>query len=171
MPSLYRLPDSRWNEIKPLIEPRPRKPKTDLQLTIRGIIWLLQNGCKWESLPPDYGPYQRVWYYFNKWMVFGVPDQLLSTLSGKVRTGQGRNPEPTLAVAGSQSTKTVAGTNEEKGYDGGKKVTGRKCHVAVDTQGKVLAAGVTAAKVHDKPGALSLKLHGHQPFGLKAPDD
>lgn len=115
MQSLYRLPDSQWNEIKPIIEPRPRKGKTDLQLTVSGVIYLLQNGCKWESLPPDYGPYQTVWYYFHKWMVFGVLDQLLYTLSGKVRSEQGRTPEPTLGVVDSQSTKTAAGTSEERG--------------------------------------------------------
>lgn len=151
------LPDSQWDEIKIIIEPRARKRKINLQLIVSGIVYLLSNGCKWESLPPVYGHCKTVWYYYNKWMLYGTLEQLLYALSQKVRISQGRQPEPSLLIVDSQSVKTVAGTSKEKGYDGGKKVTGRKRHIAVDTLGNVMAVGVTAANVHDKPGALSIK--------------
>ena len=70
---------------------------------------------------------------------------------------QGREPEPSLLIADSQSAKTPAFSSEEVGYDAGKKVKGRKRHLAVDTQGNVIAIGVSAASVHDKAGAMTFK--------------
>jgi putative transposase len=170
MQSLYMLPDSQWEEIKAIIEPKQRKRKVNLQVIVSGIIYLLSNGCKWDSLPPCYArrsqtPWEilrrhckLVWYYYNKRMLYGTLELLLYKLDRKLRTTkQHRKGEPSLVIVDSQSVKTTAGTSEQTGYDGGKKVKGRKRHIAVDTQGNVVAAGVTAANVHDKPGALSLE--------------
>lgn len=151
------LPDSHWEEIRTIIEPRQRRRRRPLRLIMSGIIYLLYNGCKWRGLPPQYGDYKLVWYYYNKWMMFGVLEALLYKLNRKLRQNQGRSPSPSLVIIDAQSVKTTAGTSEQKGYDGGKRVTGRKRHLAVDSSGNVMAAGVTAASVHDKPGATSLK--------------
>jgi len=152
------LSDSRWEEIKAIIEPKARKRKVRLQVIVSGIIYLLINGCKWDNLPPCYGHYKLVWYYYNKWMVYGVLEQLLYKLDVKLRTTtQQRKAEPTVVIVDSQSVKTTAGTGESTGYDANKKVKGRKRHIAVDTQGNVVAAGVTAANVHDKPGSKTLQ--------------
>lgn len=157
MQTLFMLPDSQWDEVKAIIEPKERKRKVCLQVVLSGIIYLLENGCKWESLPPLYGNCKTVWYYYNKWMVFGVLEKLLYTLNQKLRVEQGRAAEPSLVVVDAQSVKTPAFSGEEVGYDAGKKVKGRKRNIAVDTQGNVLAIGVTAASVHDKAGALTLQ--------------
>lgn len=151
------LSDSQWDKIKPIIEPKPRKRAISLQIIVSGIVYVLNNGCKWESLPPVYGNYKSVWYYYHKWMVYGVLEHLLYNLSQQIRLQQGRKAEPSMVIVDSQSVKTVAGTKEQTGYDGGKKVKGRKRHIAVDTQGNVMAVGVTAANVHDRPGSLSIK--------------
>lgn len=158
MQTLYMLPDSQWKEIAAIIEPKGRKRKVSLQVIVSGIIYLLNNGCKWDSLPPCYGDYKLVWYYYHKWMVYGTLELLLYKLNVKLRTQkQHRKGEPLLVIIDSQSVKTTSGTSKSTGYDGNKKVKGRKRHIAVDTQGNVAAAGVTAASVHDKPGALSLE--------------
>jgi putative transposase len=157
MQTLFMLSDSQWDEVKEIIEPKLRKRKVSLQVVVSGIVYLLENGCKWEGLPPVYGNYKLVWYYYHKWMVFGVLEKLLYTLNQKVRTLQGREKDPSAVMVDSQSVKTPAFTGEAVGYDGGKKVKGRKRHIAVDTQGNVIVAGVTAASVHDKAGALTLK--------------
>lgn len=152
------LSDSRWEEIRTIIEPKTRRRKVSLQVIASGIIYLLNNGCKWASLPPCYGNYKLMWYYYHKWVVFGVLEQLLYSLAVKVRTEkQHRSAEPSLVIVDSQSVKTTAGTGEQTGYDANKKIKGRKRHIATDTQGNVMAAGVTAANVHDKPGSLSLQ--------------
>ncbi|MBD0378365.1 MAG: IS5 family transposase [Flavisolibacter sp.] len=157
MQTLFWLTDSQWDEVKKVLEPKERKRKNKLQVVVSGIIYLLENGCKWERLPPQYGNYKSIWYYYHKWMVFGVLEKLLYTLNQKVRLRQGREKEPSLVIIDSQSVKTPAFTGEETGYDAGKKVKGRKRHLAVDTQGNVMAAGVTAASMHDKTGAVTLK--------------
>lgn len=157
MQTLFWLTDSQWNEVKKVLEPKARKRKNNLWVVVSGIIYLLENGCKWERLPPQYGNYKTIWYYYHKWMVFGVLDKLLFTLNEKVRVQQGKEPEPSLLIVDSQSVKTPAFSGEEVGYDGGKKVKGRKRHLATDTQGNVMAAGVTRASVHDKTGAKVLK--------------
>lgn len=157
MQTLFQLTDSLWEEVRTIIEPKPRKRKLSLQVILSGIIYLLENGCKWEGLPAGYGNYKSVWYYYNKWTVFGVLEKLLYTLNQKLRVEQGREPDPSLVIVDAQSVKTPAFTGEEVGYDAGKKVKGRKRHIAVDIQGNVMAVGVTAASVHDKTGARVLQ--------------
>ena len=157
MQTLFLLSDSLWDEVKLVLEPKQRKRKNNLQVVVSGIIYLLENGCKWEGLPPEYGNYKSVWYYYHKWMVFGVLEKLLYTLNQKLRMEQGRAAEPSLVMVDSQSVKTPAFSGAEVGYDAGKNVKGRKRHLAVDTEGNVMAAGVTAASVHDKVGAMTLQ--------------
>lgn len=157
MQTLYRLPDSLWEKISATIEPKRRCRKTPLQVIVSGIVYLLNNGCKWRDLPPQYGNYKLVWYYFNRWTLYGVLDEVLYLLSAEVRRKQGRSEAPTRAIIDAQSVKTPAGTGDEVGYDANKKVKGRKRHLAVDSEGNVLAAGVTSALVADKTGARVLK--------------
>jgi transposase len=156
MQTLYQLPDSLWQKAGAIIEPKPRRRKHSLQTVLSGIIYLLQNGCKWRSLPPQYGDYRLVWYYLNKWAVYGVLDQVLQELGFALRQKQGRNKEPSLLIIDAQAAKTTAGTGDEVGYEANKKVKGRKRHIATDTQGNIMAAGVTSAFVHDKTGARVL---------------
>ena len=56
----------------------------------------------------------------------------------------------------SQSVKSTAVGGEQRGYDGGKKVKGRKRHILVDTEGFVLKVKVHSAKVMDYEGIKSL---------------
>ena len=84
-------------------------------------------------------------------------ESLLYKLVGKVRELKGRAKEPTAAVIDTQSIKTVAGVSEATGYDGGKKVKGRKRSIATDTQGNILAVGVSAANLHDTKAAKALQ--------------
>lgn len=151
------LSDPRRDEIKPVPEPKERKHKVSLRIIVSGIVYLLENGCRRESLPPSCGNCKNVWYYCNKWMVSGTLEQVPDSLSQQLRQAQGRLPEPMLGIVDSQTAKTPAGISGETGHDGGKKLRGRRRHPGVDTEGNILAAGVTAASVHDKPGALRLK--------------
>lgn len=158
MQSSYMLNDSQWSEISAMIEPKGRRRKVPLFVIVSGIVYLLENGCKWKCLPPCYGHYKTVWYYYNKWMLYGVLEQLLYKLTTKVRSRkQHRKGEPSLVIIDSQSVRTTAGTSELTGYDANKKIKGRKRHIAVDTQGNVVAAGITAASVHDKRGSKTLE--------------
>jgi transposase len=157
MQTLYQLPDSLWEKVRTIIEPKPRKRKQPLQVILSGIVYLLSNGCKWRSLPPVYGDYHLVWYYLNKWAAYGILDNALLELGMVLRRKQGRREEPSLVIVDAQAVKTTAGTGDEVGYDANKKVKGRKRHIATDTEGNIMAAGVTSAFVHDKTGARVLK--------------
>jgi len=157
MQTLYYLPDSLWVKVGAIIEPGPRRRKVSLRLILSGIVYLLSKGCKWRSLPPAYGDYKLVWYYLNKWAVYGTLDKALHQLGLELRRKQGRNEEPSLVIIDAQAVKTPAGTADETGYDANKKVKGRKRHLATDTKGNVMAAGVTSAFVHDKTGARVLR--------------
>ena len=94
---------------------------------------------------------------FGRWNGRGLPQALVRRLRELLRQRQGRGAQPTACIVDSQMVKahdTVA--KAMSGYDGGKKVTGRGRHIAVDTEGWLPALIVTAASVNDKAGAKLL---------------
>lgn len=152
------LSDSQWDEVKPYFDSKNRKRKQSLQVIVSGIIYLLRTGCQWRMLPEEvYGKWNLLYYYYRKWMAYAVLEDLLYKVVGKLRENKGRTKEPSAAVVDTQSIKTSAGVSEQTGYDGGKKVKGRKRSLATDTQGNILAAGVSAASVHDSKAVHVLK--------------
>jgi putative transposase len=149
------LTDARWAILEPEVPPaRPggRPRKTDLRAVVNAIFYLNREGCSWRALPHDFPPWKTVYNYFETWKWDGTWDHFLATLRRRVRVAAGRDPTPRVACIDSQSVKT-AGGGEAVGTDGGKKVRGRKRHIAVDTLGLLLAVAVTAANVHDARAA------------------
>jgi len=148
------LTDDHWRLLQP-VDPRcgstpPAKPggrprTTDMRRMLDSLFYLLRIGCQWRHLPPPpaFLPWPTVYGYFRAFLDAGVWESMRHHLVVILREGAGREPSPTAAVTGSQSVKTTE-AGSPSGYDAAKKVTGRKRHIAVDTQGLLL--GVSSSK-------------------------
>jgi putative transposase len=150
------LTDAQWAILEPWIpaaRPGGRPRKTEMREVVNAIFYLSREGCSWRALPHDFGiPWKTVYNYFEAWTQDGTWDRFLDALRRRARRAAGRDPDPRVGAIDSQSVKT-AGGGAEVGTDGGKKVRGRKRHIAVDTMGLLLAVVVTAANVDDAKAA------------------
>jgi len=124
---------------------------------VDAIRYLVKEGITWRAMPVDFPPWQSVYYSVATWQESGATRRMHDELRDQVRVAAGRNPHPTGAIIDSQSVKaaeTVART--ERGYDAGKKINGRKRHIAVDVMGLLLVVLVTSAGVQDRDAGRGL---------------
>jgi putative transposase len=123
------------------------------------LFYLNRSGCQWDMLPHDLLPKSTVYDYFVQWRDDGTWAKLVKALRERTRVEAGREPTPSAACIDSQSVKTTEMGGPERGYDGGKKINGRKRHLLVDTLGLLLAVLITSAGLDD--GAAAPILLGH----------
>ncbi len=149
------LTDEQWAIVEPMIPPAKQNPRggrpreVDMREVLNTIFYLNRSGCQWDMLPHDLLPKSTVYDYFAQWRDDGTWAKMVKALRERTRREAGREPTPSAACIDSQSVKTTEIGGPERGYDGGKKINGRKRHLLVDTLGLLIAVLITSAGLDD----------------------
>lgn len=149
------LTDEEWSQVEPLL-PKPgrtgRRRRIDLREVLNAIRYLARTGCGWRMLPVNFPSWQTVYWWFRRFvrlLLFRTIHDLAVMID---REDAGREASPSGGILDSQTVKAPA-PGAQRSFDGGKKIVGRKRHVAVDTDGRLLLVNLTPAGISDSAGA------------------
>jgi putative transposase len=152
------LTDAQWAMIEDtfcIMSDRGRPREVDMREIVNAIFYISKTGCHWGLLPKDFPPKSTVYYYFKKFTGDGTFVEANRILRESVRVKAGRDKQPTAGIIDSQSSKGTSIT-KNTGFDGGKKINGRKRHIVTDALGMLLICLVHAANISDQSGAKLL---------------
>lgn len=152
------LTNDEWQHIdycfpKPTKHGRPRVHS--FRELLNAIFYVVKTSCQWRNLPKDFAPWRTVYHYFRLWKINGFLEKVHDHLREHLRQLEGRKAQPSAAIIDSQTVKSTE-VSEERGYDAGKKINGRKRHILVDTIGLILMVIVLPANLQDRDAAHQL---------------
>ena len=151
----HELTDSQWQIVQKIIGPQ-RVSKHSTRIMLNAMLWLLRTGTQWRNLPPHFPPWSSVYYHFRRWQRSGQWQELLAQLVHQERQRLGYPAMPTYWVLDSQSVKTAPMIKQAKGFDGFKRIKGRKRHVLVDEAGLPVDLLISRANQGDSKAAEPL---------------
>ena len=152
------LTDPEWQLIDycfPKSSPLGRPREHTFRELLNAVFYVVKTGCQWRNVPTHFAPWGTVYHYFRQWKRDGLWVRIHTHLRDHVRLAAGRHRQPSAGIIDSQSVKSTE-TSDERGYDAGKKINGRKRHLLVDTIGLVLLVMVLPANIQDRDGAKQL---------------
>jgi len=157
------LTDQEWEIICDLVEPysgggRMGRPvKNPRRRVVDAIFYVAATGCQWRALPTSYPHWNTVHRYHLRWSRDGTWEQICDRLHHLVREQEGRDPEASGSVIDARSVRGAATvTASTRGYDAGKKISGRKTFGVVDTLGLLVAVAVVTASTSDNVGGIAV---------------
>jgi putative transposase len=146
------LTDAQWQRIEKYLTETRRSRKHSLRSIMDGLFYVLKTGCQWRMLPANFPKWELVYYYFSKWRDSDLFVYLNDMLREHIRTKENRNAQCSVVIIDSQSVKTTR-KGGFRGFDGNKRINGRKRHVIVDTMGNMVSNLVHTANIHDSKAA------------------
>jgi transposase len=156
------MTDEEWELIADLVAPywspgkMGRPVKVDRRRVVDAIFFVTATGCQWRALPATYPNWNTVHRYHLTWSRDGTWEAIAGRLREAVRAAEGRDPEPSAGIMDARSVRGAATvTSKTRGYDAGKKVSGRKTFGIVDTLGLLVAVVVVAANTSDNVGGIA----------------
>ncbi len=157
------ISDEEWELIADLVSPysgggRMGRPvHNDRRAIVNAIFYVAATGCQWRALPACYPNWNTVHRYHLTWSRNGTWEKIAARLAQLVRQGEGRDPDPSGVIIDARSVRGAATvTRETRGFDAGKKISGRKTFGVVDTLGLLIAVVVVAANVSDNAGGMAV---------------
>ncbi|MEZ5045155.1 MAG: IS5 family transposase [Saprospiraceae bacterium] len=151
------LTDFQWEVIEDLF-PEQEKCILSLRKVLDAILWLARTGTQWRNLDSKFPKWTAVYHHFRKWKNDGRFEKMNQRLNEIERYSEDKEESPSTLCVDSQSVKISSFISLDTGYDGGKKIKGRKRHIATDTMGLIIGAVVSSAQVYD--GNEGIKVFG-----------
>jgi putative transposase len=151
------LTDEEWAAMAPLLPGAARtgrKRSVDFREILNAIRYMVRSGCEWRMLPAHFPPWQTVYWWFRRFvrlLLFRTIHDVVLMID-RERAGRA---QPSAAILDSQSVKAPA-AGGTRGFDGAKKIVGRKRHIAVDTDGRLLMVNLTTGDIADSTGAQAV---------------